>query len=713
MSTSRPPDSAQSTDGLPQFEQFYELDPAVNTHQNYAYGKSLFNEFAALSGVKRFEDFTKTDFVTDDGELVKSAFRRFATFLRQHILASGLHYKPDTQTQCLSNAKNALAKKHSSVTMLRTKHPDCEWYSELLGHLRIRGRAEAVKRGETIKDSTVGIRGKLLARISDRLFKDGTQLSLCERAIVLTLYHAVGRGSEVSTCNFDLFRWDEDEECLWTAWQQVKTGRGTDLSFHPDATSYVTCEINALACYIVTAGNSLVNKESGAPDWLFPGLSDLSEKGGASSKATRILKKLIGRVDGLRSEHTSHGLRAGPADEMAFNHLVHTVCMIARGDWDWKGECQLFGYLTNAVHVATAGKSLSNWADPRQKVSSPSLDPIITVENKAEVEKFCYCLFLFAPKHLQPPSGSLLGFRNTMVAALLKDFDDMVADGGFSNNIIVVMMSAAGQCNISRAVIREWGCIVRKDFQLRNARNQKSTRGNDVDRAHAAIGTLVKTVQTQQEEIVQVQRMVAAQAVQMTRMENMLSTLVDSASVSPRKKIRRLEESPTSVAVTGNATVGVNVAGGDFGSSPPRPLLLNAMLKDRARPVFLDLLKTDVGELMMKISIGALNTRDPTCFGKDVKPSQKGRAVQVYIKALQYAEPSEKLILRKVKRPDDNDYQDWSNQVKTICEALPEKLWLGLKSDFELRGLTLKIKPNAVSVSAVANALASLAKADK
>jgi hypothetical protein len=147
----------------------------------------------------------------------------------------------------------------------------------------------------------------------------------------------------------------------------------------------------------------------------------------------------------------------------------------------------------------------------------------------------------------------------------------------------------------------------------------------------------VETVQTQQEEIVQVQRMVAAQAVQMTRTENMLSTLVDSASVSPRKKIRRLEESPTSVAVTSDATVGVNVAGGDFGSSPPRPLLLNAVLKYRARPVFLDLLKTDVGELTVKISIGALNTQDPTRFGKDVKPSQKGRAVQVYIKALQYA----------------------------------------------------------------------------
>jgi hypothetical protein len=44
-----------------------------------------------------------------------------------------------------------------------------------------------------------------------------------------TLYHSVGRGGEVSTLDFNNMHWGEDDEMLWTGWNELKTGRGGEV----------------------------------------------------------------------------------------------------------------------------------------------------------------------------------------------------------------------------------------------------------------------------------------------------------------------------------------------------------------------------------------------------------------------------------------------------------------------------------------------------
>ena len=51
-------------------------------------------------------------------------------------------------------------------------------------------------------------------------------------------------------------------------------------------------------------------------------------------------------------------------NDLAMMQLVLIIDVIPRGDWDWEGECSIFGYLTNRVHVSTAGKGLGNLAGP-------------------------------------------------------------------------------------------------------------------------------------------------------------------------------------------------------------------------------------------------------------------------------------------------------------------------------------------------------------
>jgi hypothetical protein len=197
--------------------------------------------------------------------------------------------------------------------------------------VKSRGRAAAVRRGEMIREHTTGIRAKLLLRICQALLKKKTALTYEQRASVLCLYYAIGRAGEVAAINCDNMRFDEDDQCLLTGWNEFKTGHCNEIPYFPHAKSYEMDIFHALACYFVTAGGGLRNDDPDEPNWLFPNLAKL--KGGPASKISKMLSDLIGDVEGLTKEHTSHGLRAGPSDDLAMNELVDIVALISLGNW--------------------------------------------------------------------------------------------------------------------------------------------------------------------------------------------------------------------------------------------------------------------------------------------------------------------------------------------------------------------------------------------
>jgi hypothetical protein len=197
--------------------------------------------------------------------------------------------------------------------------------------LKNRGRADAVRRGEMIREHTTGIRAKLLLRICEALLKRTSGISYELRATILFLYYAIGRAGEVAAINCDNMRYDEDDECLLTGWNEFKTGHCNEIPYIPHAKSYQVDIFHALACYIVTAGGDLRNDDPDEPNWLFPKLAKL--KNGPAPKISAMLAGLIDDVEGLTDKHTSHSLRAGPADDLAMNELVDIVALISLGNW--------------------------------------------------------------------------------------------------------------------------------------------------------------------------------------------------------------------------------------------------------------------------------------------------------------------------------------------------------------------------------------------
>jgi hypothetical protein len=131
-----------------------------------------------------------------------------------------------------------IAQRFPKATILKKKHSDNDWFSELYHRVEMRACALAIKRGDPVKTATLGIRRELFSRICKAHMKLSTSASYEERAVVVSLHHAVGRGGEISGTTFEGMQWSEEDNAAWTVWPETKTGQSGDISFHADSSCY-------------------------------------------------------------------------------------------------------------------------------------------------------------------------------------------------------------------------------------------------------------------------------------------------------------------------------------------------------------------------------------------------------------------------------------------------------------------------------------------
>lgn len=266
----------------------------------------------------------------------------------------GKHLKPGSQAQYFSGVKTVLSKKYPKLPYFQ----NLTRYNDLYKRLKIRSRVAAIKRGESPKDKTLGIHRDLVENINKELIR---QNRYADRCTVNTLRNVMGRASESSVWTWEATLWNGLQEQLEEDWRETKTSKNGFMTMHPDALSFLLDMIHSLGAYIITADGMFDNMRERECDdgvsFVFPELADLAD-GGAAAKVTRILKSLVGIVDGLTEDHAAHGLRVGPADDIVFHRAFNIVAAIARGNWDFSGECCIFEYWTMKLFVAMAGKTL-------------------------------------------------------------------------------------------------------------------------------------------------------------------------------------------------------------------------------------------------------------------------------------------------------------------------------------------------------------------
>lgn len=698
-----------------------------STKRNHSQGEE-YDVFAGENGHEKIEQMTLDMVQSNDGEYIKKRLSEYSHYLinrKKHNTnksEKSEYLKPGTAQQYLSNAKNAISiKLKHKATFLLKDHPDAKWYKELYDQIYIRACVKAIKRGDPIKSATLSIRHKLLNKIAEQLVKRGDAAAYEDRAVVVTLYHAVGRGGEVSHTYFEGMHWSEEDEALWTSWPEEKTGHNGDISFHANAKGeYLTDWIHSMGCYIITSAGRLgsVNKDPDDPSWLFPSYTNLAD-GGASSKASRILKSLHkeGSVKGLLAQHASHGIRGGASDDMATNKTCHIVNMICRGGWDWTGECQIFGYLTRRFHVLEAGRALAGMDDCRKHLPAPTLDAFITSENQSAVDKFAFVLFLHGPESLQP-GEHLLPFRNAMVASLLMNFEQMEKELGHNDAVVCVLTSASAQCGIKLGDLRKWGSAVRSKFEKDILKSTQSS-GTELDQAHCMIGILEDQLEQQGEMNRQLAQEVGTLRSLIYTLQSTMDCLVqsltqgsDSTGSSPKRKKPRsnnppsgegdtdaMEVTPTAVVPGGTSFFGPHVnapenvspassqmAGGN--TAPGTTRNVNNMLRFGPRvekPAPFDntsLPACPVGSFLVKLSCERIDIVNRTPKSLGVRKQVKDKGKKAFELAMSLATNEEKEILKSLPvNPTNPKYQQYYGTLKHAASAVTEKLYKYLKEE--------------------------------
>lgn len=163
------------------------------------------------------------------------------------------------------------------------------------------------------------------------------------RAVICSLYHAIGRAVEVGLLSWDLLEFNTSHLGPAAMWQDTKNGKTIPCVFFVDAITYLVDWLHSVFCYLMSDGsNSYSFLSNDIPDgkrFLFPTLYTKKEPQIAAD-VTEMLRDLVdkGTVRGLTKKHTSHGLKKGAADECAKNFNMNIICTVCRAGWDYSGE---------------------------------------------------------------------------------------------------------------------------------------------------------------------------------------------------------------------------------------------------------------------------------------------------------------------------------------------------------------------------------------
>ena len=76
-------------------------------------------------------------------------------------------------------------------------------------------------------------------------------IAAASRCVILILYHAAGRGGEVSTSTWNSAQWEDNCEFLSLDWGELKKGQQYIMTFHLDAKGWELDVYHATACYLI------------------------------------------------------------------------------------------------------------------------------------------------------------------------------------------------------------------------------------------------------------------------------------------------------------------------------------------------------------------------------------------------------------------------------------------------------------------------------
>ena len=212
-----------------------------------------------------------------------------------------------------------------------------------------------------------------------------------DRFILLTMWLAVGRATEVGLSSWNSAYWSTIHNSLFLNWMELKVSRQKIMNFSNDANSYKLDWFFAGFMYFVS-GRGIAGPDDKA-QFIFPKLAN-NEAANAADYISQLLKRYHGVIADVLEDISSKDLRYGPV-AIIYLHLFGglEICS-SRGGWmpddvlDKKAGA-LVHYLTMIeVQVAQGGRILGGWDDIQKTQVEPKLIAIVTEANKLKIKNF-------------------------------------------------------------------------------------------------------------------------------------------------------------------------------------------------------------------------------------------------------------------------------------------------------------------------------------
>ena len=326
-----------------------QLLNAESTQSGYTSAANRYDEMAEANDLPFYRDLTveflKSGSKEDDCEqlMLHTVIFKFAKYIVTAKNAKNKNYKAGSAAQTLSNFKSALAKRFPVIDQLQPAHNGDYWYQLLYRLVKSSAAKAAMLRGENVSDASKSVFREILQALCLALMRDSGADGYMWRAVVASLFSAVGRASETGTMSWDTFVYNTSLQAPECNWLELKTAKQAPMSFFADAESYHACWIHSMFCYLVSDGANSFAVQSGAvPDgsaFVFPHFNSM--KGGEIARRTSEKMHAMaktGTVPGLTLAHTSQGLKHGAADECTYHALCSMVALVARANWDYGGQ---------------------------------------------------------------------------------------------------------------------------------------------------------------------------------------------------------------------------------------------------------------------------------------------------------------------------------------------------------------------------------------
>ena len=402
---------------------------------------------------------------------IANYMEKWCSYLFSMKKNSGDDYQPWVVVQYLSSFKTVLFKRFKPLGYI-DESPS--WYTDLYHGLRLKACNACLARGGRLSKKAIGFAKDTLRECCLYLLmhRDNQEQAVEERAVLTTLYHAVGRGGEVALSAWENLYWDDDRQHLAMDWGELKTSSQCIMTFHPDANDWVLDEIHSLACYALANPSATRSSTAEANiTYMFPAYASLSN---VSKKVSKILDKCRKSddnphgVESIPPEAASHSIRVSSFNEALFGSTF--IEAVSRGGWGMEGDTTAFHYVMQPLHIAKAGKTLAGWRYSDQHVTAPTLSSILNESNRDKV--FAFVGMLFHESEISALlNGELKEVRDLFAASLLMYYEpvlDKLTDNCF---IIKRIHNAASMVHVDFTQIKEWGEIIRSHFIVANAQN--------------------------------------------------------------------------------------------------------------------------------------------------------------------------------------------------------------------------------------------------